>query len=136
MASVWLVKRETASGPRFRVMYRAGGREAPARYGGSFKTRREALARKAWVVGELAAHRMPELRLADPAAQRTFQQAAGAWQAVAGRWVWWNASAGAGRASASAAVKRVTRFISRPTHRRVCRFGPATEEPLTATGRA
>ncbi len=36
------------------------------RYGGSFKTRREALARKGWIGGELAALRVPDLRLLEP----------------------------------------------------------------------
>jgi integrase len=62
VASVWLMTRVTRAGAnRYRVEYRLGGREAPMRYGGSFKTKREALARKAWVAGELAAQRVPDL---------------------------------------------------------------------------
>jgi integrase len=80
VASAWITKREASDGPRFRVMYRPGGREAPTRYGGTFKTRREALARKALVAGELAALRVPDLRFDQPA-QQTFEQAARAWQA-------------------------------------------------------
>jgi hypothetical protein len=48
---------------RYRVEYRLGGREAPTRYGGSFKMRREASLRNSWIAGELAALRVPHLRL-------------------------------------------------------------------------
>ena len=54
--------RTTTSGARrFRVEWRAGGREAKTRYGGSFKTKREADERKRWIRGELAARRVPDL---------------------------------------------------------------------------
>jgi integrase len=46
---------------RYRVEYRLGGREAPTRYGGSFKSKREADERKRWLSGELAARRVPDL---------------------------------------------------------------------------
>jgi hypothetical protein len=53
VASTWITTRTTASGgKRYRVEYRLGGREAPTRYGGSFKTRREADERKRWLSGE------------------------------------------------------------------------------------
>ena len=56
MASSWITSRTTAGGAkRYRVEWRAGGREAPTRYGGSFKTKREADERKRWISGELAA---------------------------------------------------------------------------------
>jgi len=55
MASAWIVTRSTASGAkRYRVEFRCGGREAPTRYGGCFRTQREALERKRWISGELA----------------------------------------------------------------------------------
>jgi len=83
MASVWISKRETASGTRHRVLYRLGGREASPRYAGSFRTRREALARLQWVSGELAALRIPDLGvLAAEPAQDTLRAAAGRWQAA------------------------------------------------------
>ncbi len=45
MPSVWITTRVTARGAkRYRVMYRLGGRESAPRYGGSFGTKREALA--------------------------------------------------------------------------------------------
>jgi integrase len=62
MASVWLTIRITGNGAkRYRVEFRLGGREAPTRYAGSFKTRREAYERKRWISGELAARRVPDL---------------------------------------------------------------------------
>ena len=78
MASVWITTRATKAGePRYRVEYRLGGREAPTTYGGSFKTRREALARKAWLASEVAALHVPDLervrracRCADAAGSR------------------------------------------------------------------
>ena len=63
MASAWLTKRMTASGKRYRVLYRTGGRDTPPRYAGSFSREREALVRLAWVKGELAAMRVPNLDL-------------------------------------------------------------------------
>src|SRR6266511_2090099 len=62
-------------------MYRLGGRESAPRYGGSFKTKREALARKAWVTGQLAALRVPNPRLAGGAAAETLRSVAARWQA-------------------------------------------------------
>jgi integrase len=80
--SVWITTRATARrGKRYRVMYRLGGRESAPRYGGSFKTKREALARKAWLTGELAALRVPNLRLAADAAAATLRSVAARWQA-------------------------------------------------------
>jgi integrase len=64
MPSVWIARRARKhGGTRYRVMYRLGGREAAPRYGGAFSTRREALIRKAWIAGELAAMRAPDLRV-------------------------------------------------------------------------
>jgi len=62
MPSVWIERRETSDGrSRYLVKYRLGGRESANRYAGSFATRREALARRRWVAGELAAMRVPRL---------------------------------------------------------------------------
>jgi integrase len=62
VASVWITTRPTKTGgKRYRVEYRLGGRESQTRYGGSFKTGREATARKRWIAGELAALRAPNL---------------------------------------------------------------------------
>jgi integrase len=83
VASAWVKTRATrGGGKRYRVEYRPGGRETQARYGGSFKTKRDALQRKAWILGELSALRMPDLRqLADTAPAPTLAQAAEAWRA-------------------------------------------------------
>src|SRR5439155_3333904 len=63
-------------------MFRVGGREAAPRYAGSFATKREALARKTWVLGELAAMRVPDIALLDhePAAAPTLTDAAVRWR--------------------------------------------------------
>jgi integrase len=84
MPSVWIERRETASGAtRYRVKYRLGGRESAHRYGGSFATKREALARRAWVAGELAALRAPRIRQLEDssAAVTTLAEAASRWRA-------------------------------------------------------
>jgi integrase len=80
VASVWITTRTTSKGERrFRVEWCVGGRESSTRYGGSFKTRREALARKALIAGELAALRVPVLRLEQPARPASLAQAAERW---------------------------------------------------------
>ena len=83
MASSWIDKRSGAKGPSYRVRYRLGGRESSARYGGSFSTKAEARARQAFIDGEMAAMRVPNLRLIDsePVKAPTFREAATRWQA-------------------------------------------------------
>jgi integrase len=62
VASAWIERRTTKSGKaRYRVMFRLGGRESVAKYGGIFTSRKDANARRAWIVGELAAMRYPDL---------------------------------------------------------------------------
>jgi integrase len=63
-------------------MYRIGGHEVSPRYGGSFKTRKEALSRKRWVDGELAAMRVPDLALlqVEPTRAPTLTDAAEVWR--------------------------------------------------------
>jgi integrase len=64
MASTWIERRTTARGKaRHIVKWTLGGRGARHRYGGSFKTAREAQIRRAWIDGELAALRVPDLRV-------------------------------------------------------------------------
>jgi integrase len=84
MPSVWLERRPTADGgSRYRVMYHLGGRGARNRYAGSFTTKREALIRKAWVSGELAAMRVPDRTLtASAPTAPTFTEAAERWRAT------------------------------------------------------
>jgi integrase len=78
VGSAWVEKRVTGDG----VRYRLGGREAPRLYAGVFRTMREARARRDWVVGELAARRVPDLStLAAPASAVTLREASIRWQA-------------------------------------------------------
>jgi integrase len=85
MSSVWIRKRVTDTGKngpttRWRVEWRAAGRGSTVRYGGSFKTQREALNRKAWISGELAALRVPEIRMVEREPRRpTLAEAGEAW---------------------------------------------------------
>jgi integrase len=80
MASSWIITRTTDKGAkRYRVEFRLGGREAPTCYGGSFKTKREATARKNWIAGELAAKRIPDLGFA-AAETRTLRTLAERWK--------------------------------------------------------
>lgn len=82
MASVWIVRRETSGGTvRYRVAYRLGGRESTSRYAGSFATKRDAVARKAWVTGELAAMRIPRIELIEPAPAGTLKTVGDRWRA-------------------------------------------------------
>ena len=77
MASVSIRRRETGSGPRFQVRYRLGGRAYPLVHGGSFKTLKDARARRDLIGGELAAGRNPaeNLRALTEAPQRrTFRR--------------------------------------------------------------
>jgi integrase len=68
MASSWIITRTTKAGEkRYRVEYRLGGRDSATRYGGSFRTKREADERRRWIDGELAARRVPDLRPFAPA---------------------------------------------------------------------
>jgi integrase len=63
VASAWITKRASRSGPRYLVRYRVGGREAAQLYGGTFKNRREAEQRQLYIAGELAALRVPLLAM-------------------------------------------------------------------------
>jgi integrase len=83
--SVWLERRKAAAGhSRYLVKYRLGGRESAKRYAGSFKTKREALLRLAWVAGELAAARVPAGRPldAETASVPTVAEACEQWRAA------------------------------------------------------
>ena len=64
MSSVSIRRRETS----FQVRYRRGGRAYPLVHGGSFKTLKEARARRDLVAGELAAGRNPAEVLRAPSA--------------------------------------------------------------------
>jgi integrase len=84
MPSVWVERRETVAGrTRYVVKYRLGGRESAHRYAGSFGTRREALARRGWIAGELAAMRLPDLSSlqVEPPRSPTVAEACERWRA-------------------------------------------------------
>jgi hypothetical protein len=60
MASLMIVTRKTKGGDaRYAVRYRLGGRAYPVVHAGSFKTLREAKARRDFVAGELSARAQP-----------------------------------------------------------------------------
>jgi integrase len=85
MPSAWIERREIAVRQvRYIVKYRLGGRESAHRYAGSFATRREALARRGWVAGELAAMRVPDLSSlgAEPPRSPTVAVACERWRAA------------------------------------------------------
>jgi integrase len=83
MASVWIRTRTTLAGEkRFLVEYRPGGRDERVRHAGSFRTKRLATIRAAAIEAELAALRIPNLRVTvEAAGSPTFAHAARAWQA-------------------------------------------------------
>ena len=83
MASAWLERRSAKDGPRWRVRYRLGGAESTPRYAGSFKRQQDALRRRGWVLGELAARRVPDPRTLDQDTPKlpTLAEAADAWRA-------------------------------------------------------
>lgn len=62
--SAFITTRQTAKhGPSYVVRYRRGGRFTPLVHGGSFKTMRDARARRDFILGELAAGRDPAVSL-------------------------------------------------------------------------
>ena len=74
MASCWINTHVIKTGKnagqkRRRVLYRLGGRRTKQYRAGSFATHREALQRKRWIDGELAAGRTPNLALLAEASQ-------------------------------------------------------------------
>ena len=67
-------------GHRYRVMYRLVRSQSP-KHGGSFGSRREASLRKAWIAGELAAMRVPDLSLLrEPGRTPTLTEAVARWR--------------------------------------------------------
>ncbi len=82
MAGAWITRAKTPKGePRYRVRYRVGGRESATLYAGSFRTMRDAKARRDWIAGELSARRLPDLApLAPPRPPPTVAETARRWQ--------------------------------------------------------
>src|SRR4051812_15874158 len=81
MPSAWVARRATKRGTSYRVMFRTGGRESAPRYAGAFRTMREARIRRDYVAGELAAMRIPDLRVVEPTRPDTFHVIAERWRA-------------------------------------------------------
>jgi integrase len=85
MASVSIRRRKGVTGARFQVRYRLGGRAYPLVHGGSFRTLKEARARRDLCAGELAVGRNPLDAIRAMTTKRppvrTLSQVAQAWQA-------------------------------------------------------
>lgn len=83
MSPVRIVKRPTKDGkPRYRVIYRRGGRGFKDEWAGSFTTLREARQRRDWIAGLLAAGHDPTVelqRLREPARRRDLAAVYDAW---------------------------------------------------------
>lgn len=81
MSPAWIIARATGGGVRYEVRYRLGGR-GPQFYGGRFHLRREAVARQRWIVGEIAAMRVPNVHaLRERAPSRALAAWGGEWVA-------------------------------------------------------
>jgi integrase len=84
MASV-SIRARTLDGRQRRwiVDYRLGGSETQPKHGGSFKTKAEAVARRNYIASELAAMRIPNLTLVEPAQPKapTLREVGDAWLA-------------------------------------------------------
>jgi integrase len=82
MPSLFVVTPRTKDGPRYVVRYRLGGRAYPLQHAGSFKTLKDAKARRDLVAGELAAGRNPAdtLRIVEQPKRRTFGEWAEAYK--------------------------------------------------------
>jgi integrase len=80
MPSAWIERAALKSGTSYRVKFRVGGREDVPRRAGCFRTNREAKIRRDWVAGELAAMRVPDLRLVSSTAE-TLRELADRWKA-------------------------------------------------------
>lgn len=59
MSSLTITTRQTKSGPRYVVRYRLGGRAYPVEHGGSFRTLKDAKARRDFIGGLIATGRNP-----------------------------------------------------------------------------
>jgi integrase len=83
VASVWIKTRRTkAGGSRYKVEYRPGGRDTPSVFAGSFRTKRLAILRAAFIERELSDGRLPDLTFTPQTAiaPPTFAEAAKRWQ--------------------------------------------------------
>lgn len=83
MPSAWVeryARKGARGGTSYRVRFVTGGRESVPQWAGAFGTLREADARKSWVLGELAAMRVPDIRVVTPAAPVTLATVAERWR--------------------------------------------------------
>jgi integrase len=80
MPSAWIERAATTKGTSYRVRFRVGGHEDYPRRAGAFRTMREAKIRRDWVAGELAAMRVPDLKIVS-ATGETLGVAADRWKA-------------------------------------------------------
>jgi integrase len=83
MASAWVENYTTTGGKvRYRVKYTLGGKGARRRYAGQFRRKGDAVRRKAWLDGELAAMRVPDLTLFtnEPEHAMTLREAVDRWR--------------------------------------------------------
>jgi integrase len=80
VASALVTTRKTRSGPRYVVRYRLGGRSYPLVHGGSFKTLKEARARRDLIAGELANGRNPAELLRSMTEVSTRVESLGQWR--------------------------------------------------------
>jgi integrase len=84
VSPAYITRRETRGGTRYVVRYRMGGRGFAVQHAGSFRTMKEARARRDLVAGELAAGRDPRATLqtvAHTPPARTLAEWADAWAA-------------------------------------------------------
>jgi integrase len=81
MSCAFIITRPTSTGARrYVVKYKLGGREATAKTAGTFKTRREAEARREWVLLEMAAMRVPDVRVLHPKPRRRLEDECRRWR--------------------------------------------------------
>jgi integrase len=82
VASCWIESKRTAAGERrWRVVFRLGGRESPKLNGGTFGLQRDARTREGFILGEIAAGRIPDIAFDPTPTSKTFAEVAAEWQA-------------------------------------------------------
>jgi integrase len=104
-------------------MFRLGGRDSAPRYGGTFTTKREAEARKGWIANELAAMRVPNIKLVTPKPTITLAAEAARWRAS-------RVDVAAGTAAAHAV--NLNRILPRLGKRAIVEITPADVAELVA----
>ena len=82
MPAAWIEPRRNKTGLQYRVRFRQAGHSSPRLYGGSFRLRRHAEIRRDFILGEMAAGRVPNLRLVAPERSPTVLDACDRWRAT------------------------------------------------------